>query len=80
MKITRSAETLAGNSIIVEHEDYCLILYGVGNCFSDSISEIIVELSDYNIDTISDEEVVEMFNIAKRQYDNMKSILNSDEI
>jgi len=80
MKITRSTETLAGNSIIVEHDEYCLALYRVGNCFSDSISEIIVELSDYDIDVISDHEVTEMFNIAKRQYDNMKSILNSDEI
>jgi len=80
MKITRSSETLAGTTVLVEDDTYCLTLYKVGNCFSDSISEIIIELPEYDIDNVSDIDAEKMFNLAKRQYEDMKSILDSDEL
>jgi hypothetical protein len=80
MKITRSTETLAGTTVIAEQDAYCLTLYRVGNCLSDSISEIIIDLPEYDIDKITDEEVTKMYDIAKKQYDDMRAILNSDGI
>lgn len=80
MKITRSSETLAGSTIIAEHDQYCLTMYKVGNCFSDSISEIIIELPEYDIDNVTDAYIEEMYSIARKQYEDMKNLLNSDEI
>jgi hypothetical protein len=78
MKITRSSETLAGMTIVVEEDAFCLTLYRVGNCFSDSISEIITDLQPYDIESVTDEVVTEMFGVARRQYDEMKQLLLDD--
>jgi hypothetical protein len=80
MKITRSSETLAGLTIVAEQDAYTLTLYRVGNCFSDSISEIIIDLPIYNIDDVSDGAVEEMFTVARQQYEEMKRILGSDDM
>lgn len=80
MKITRSDETLAGITIVAENGLFCLTLYRVGNCFSDSVSEIIIDLPVYDIENITDDAVTEMFNAARKQYDDMKLILCSDDI
>ena len=80
MKITRSAETLAGVTVVAEQDAYTLTLYRVGNCFSDSISEIIIDLPPYNIEDVSDIAVEEMFTIAHQQYEEMKRILGTDDM
>jgi hypothetical protein len=79
MEIIRS-NTLAGMTINASSGLYSLTLYRIGNSFSDSIGEIIIDLPDYKIDTMSDAEIEVLYEFALHQYGVMQKLMDSEEI
>jgi len=79
MEIIKS-DTMAGKTIVASEGSFSLTLYKQGNCFSDNISEIITELPEYDIETIEDHVIHRMFEVAKAQYEDMKKVLECDDL
>ena len=71
---------MAGDTISAFDGTYTLILYKVGNCFTDNVSEIVTELPEYDIHTITDDQISELFKTAYNQYSAMKTLMESDEL
>ncbi len=79
MEIHRG-DTLSGFVVTASDGGFEMTLYKNDATFSDGNGEIIVDgLPEYNIETVTDAEVTQMFSFAKIHYDNFKAYMSQLE-
>jgi aspartate 1-decarboxylase len=75
MEIHRG-DTLSGYVVTATEDEYVLTLYSTDATFADSTGEIIVDaLMKYDVETVSDAEVHQLFAYAKNYFDNLKAYI-----
>jgi hypothetical protein len=74
--VIHRGETLSGYVVTATVDNYDMTIYNKDVVFSDGNGEIIVDsVPDYDVETISDLEVFDIFTYAKNYFDSLKQYM-----